>query len=105
MERQNSFENEQKLVKIDDFNSEEVKSVKEQVEERKRKSRAQAEKNKALRKKRKVEEKVDEVGPCTVLWKRLKNVNEECKKIKDATKRSEKCQKQYSNNCVNNLFE
>ena len=37
--RQNSFENEQKPVKIDDFNSDEEKRVKERVEERKRKRR------------------------------------------------------------------
>ena len=55
VERRNSFENEQKPVKIDDFNSDEEKRVKEQGEERKRKRREQAEKSKTLRKKKKVE--------------------------------------------------
>lgn len=37
LKRQESFENEQKHVKIDDFNSDEEKKVKEQEEQRKRK--------------------------------------------------------------------
>ena len=37
VERQTSFEHEQKLVKIDDFNDEEEKIIKERVEKRKKK--------------------------------------------------------------------
>ena len=51
--------------------------MKESIEEKKRKKHGQTEKNKALKKKKKVEkEKVDEAE----LWKWLKNVNEEFKK-------------------------
>ena len=83
VERQNSLENEQKPVKIDDFNSDGAKRMKESIEEKKRKKHGQTEKNKALKKKKRVEkEKVDEAE----LWKWLKNVNEEFKKIKDAKK-------------------
>ena len=57
--------------------------MKESREEKKRKKHGQTEKNKALKKKKKVEkEKVDEAE----LWKWLKNVNEEFKKIKDSKK-------------------
>ena len=57
--------------------------MKESIEEKKRKKHGQTETNKALKKKKKVEkEKVDEAE----LWKWLKNVNEEFKKIKDAKK-------------------
>ena len=57
--------------------------MKESIEEKKRKKHGQTEKNKALKKKKKVEkEKMDEAE----LWKWLKNVNEEFKKIKDAKK-------------------
>ena len=72
VERQNSFENEQNPVKIDDFNSGE-----ERVEEKKRKRREQAEKSKGPRKKKVEKEKVYEAE----FWKQLKNVKEESKNI------------------------
>ena len=53
----NSFEHEQKLVKIDDFNDEEEKIIKERVEKRKKKRQDAAEKNKALKRKKKPRKK------------------------------------------------
>ena len=57
VERQTSFEHEQKLVKIDDFNDEEEKIIKERVEKRKKKRQDVAEKNKALKRKKKPRKK------------------------------------------------
>ena len=52
LERQKSFENEQKPVKLDDFNSDEEKTVKGQEEERKGRRREGAEKNQSVEKER-----------------------------------------------------
>ena len=52
LEKQESFENEQKPVKVDDFNSDEEKAVKGQEEERKRRRREEAEKKQSVEKER-----------------------------------------------------
>ena len=63
-----SFEYKQKPIKIDDFNDEEEKLIKERVEKRKRKRQEVAEKNKALKRQKKVQkEKIEEAD----LWKGL----------------------------------
>ena len=78
---------EQKPINIDDFNESEEAEVKQRVEKRKQKRQAVAEKNKLLKKKRKVEEtKITEKD----MWNRLATLNGEFKKIKKKKKESKK---------------
>ena len=70
---------EQKPIKIDHFNDEEEKEVKERVEKRKLKRREVTEKNKLLKKKKKVEK--NELHE-KEMWDRLKVLNKEFKDIK-----------------------
>ena len=85
-----SFEYKQKPIKIDDFNDEEEKLIKERVEKRKRKRQEVVEKNKSLKRHKKAEkEKIEKAE----LWKQLTPLNTEFKKINDAKKRLKKCQK------------
>ena len=89
-ERCESFEYKQKPIKIDGFNNEEDKLIKERVEKRKRKRQEVVEKNKSLKRHKKAEkEKIEKAE----LWKQLKTVNTEFKKINDAKKRLKKYQK------------
>ena len=82
---------EQKPINIDDFNESEEAEVKQRVEKRKQKRQAVAEKNKLLKKKRKVEEtKITEKD----MWNRLATLNGEFKKIKKKKKSLKRCQKQ-----------
>ena len=53
VERHESFQQGQKPVKIDDFNNEEEKIIKERVEKRKKKRKQVAEKNKVLKRPKK----------------------------------------------------
>ena len=81
---------EQKPIEIDVFNEEEENKVKERVEKRKLKRREVAEKNKLLKKKKKVEQdKKTEKN----MWHRLKELSKGFKEIKEHKKRLKKCQK------------
>ena len=68
VERPTSFEHEQKLIKIDDFNNEEEEIIKKWVEKRKKKE-ARGSWKKVLKRQKKAEkEKIEE----TELWQQLK---------------------------------
>ena len=68
VERPTSFEHEQKLIKIDDFNNEEEEIIKKWVEKRKKKE-ARGSWKKVLKRQKKAEkEKIEE----TELWPQLK---------------------------------
>ena len=81
---------EQKPVKIDDFNKDEEKEVKESVEKRKMKRREVAEKNKLLKKKRNRRKIKRTKKKCGIDWKNwikslrtLKNIRKGKKNVKD----------------------
>ena len=65
--------------------------IKERSEKREKRKCDLAEKNSALKKKKKIKEKINEEE----LWDRLKTVNAEFKKIKEAKITLQKCQKLY----------
>ena len=86
-ERNESFVFEQKPMKIDMFNDEEEKEIKERIEKRKKKRQEVAEKNKAL-KQQKQAEKEKEVEQ--ELWAKLKTLNKEFKNINESKKKAKK---------------
>ena len=79
----------QKLIKIDDFDMEEEKQVKERVEERKIKRRKVAKKTSCWKKEKVENNKKTEKE----MWDRFKELNKNFKDIKEPKKKSKKMSK------------
>lgn len=87
VERQTSFEHEEKLVKIDDFKWWGRENYNGAGWKKEKKRREIAEKNKVLKRQKKAdEEKIEEVE----FWQQLKTVNKEFKNISNGKKKTKK---------------
>ena len=83
----------QKPIKVHDFNEIEEKQIKELVEKRKQKRREVAENNKLLKKKKEKKKEEEDKQKEKAMWKRLGELNQEFKDIKEHKKKSKKMSK------------